>query len=488
MTQRNVTRVLAGMEDLLCGVGTQTQTRNGQSVAITKADICMAVATVADMQALDVTKYTRARVYTSASNVAEYLYDAADNTGYSSDTGPGSWVPAPDFAAVLSVDDRISLRDEEPTFNHQLAVALGDAALGVGAGGVYWYDESDTTTADDGADVFVTTGGARWKRVFLDADNPTEFVYAGGTTNALTATFGLSAVPEDRVFCIRAASTNSGTVTLDIDGTGALAVKYTGGAALNAGAIEAFGIYFFTLVSGGGSYRLINPSVSQADAEAGTLNKGAMTPLRVQQWWNSQDTLANGFKATTQISADNSTKIATTAFVQALKVLTLSQALVNSQNARVLHLFTSNTSSTASTISSTFEPADTAPTISTGDLVAGLTVNVPESAGSLYTVAVDFDIPIVATPSCYLTVICTVDDGVTEEVVDAAVFGFDAGTNITALKGRFLFASTSAEASYTFNIRVARSSAGGGTVTVCHASYDLGGYRKAYYTAQVFTS
>lgn len=60
--------------------------------------------------------------------------------------------------------DIATLRLTEPTVSKQLInVHEYTAGTSVG-GGFFWYDSGDTTTADNGVDVFVTTGGKRWKR------------------------------------------------------------------------------------------------------------------------------------------------------------------------------------------------------------------------------------------------------------------------------------------------------------------------------------
>ncbi|WP_320734186.1 hypothetical protein [Enterobacter kobei] len=93
-------------------------------------------------------------------------------------TGPGKWQPV-DVADVLRKDLAASdgfkligrcatvtaLRLVEPTINKQM-ISLVEYASGTGyGGGILWYDNTDTTSADNGVDVFVTAGGKRWKRM-----------------------------------------------------------------------------------------------------------------------------------------------------------------------------------------------------------------------------------------------------------------------------------------------------------------------------------
>ena len=76
------------MEDLQQGVGPVTQSnRSGNAI-----DVPIAVTSLAQMKALDVTIWTRARVYTDATVYTDYIYDPADNSGEQPNEGTGSWV------------------------------------------------------------------------------------------------------------------------------------------------------------------------------------------------------------------------------------------------------------------------------------------------------------------------------------------------------------------------------------------------------------
>lgn len=276
MTSRNVIKAGAGMEDFLVGIGVAVQTRNGLAIPINKADIAFAVTSTVAMQALNVAKYHRARVYISAANVVEYLYDATDNTGITSDTGPGSWVLSPTSSKVLAVADKATMRFTIPTINRQLAIALGSTGIGVGYGGIYWYDATDTTTADDGDLVLVATGGKRWKRVSIQADTIPEVLVPIGTQNALVANFGYLTVPTTKIIWLKAAYTNTGAMTLNVDGSGVFPIRYTDNTDVIPGAIIAAKIYAFLRV--GNAYAIVNPSTSDAAMVAGTDYFGVITP------------------------------------------------------------------------------------------------------------------------------------------------------------------------------------------------------------------
>lgn len=71
------------------------------------------------------------------------------------------------------------LRNFEPAFDNQVILLMGLTTIAVDSGEFY-YDASDTTTADDGTDTIVTTGGKRWKRL-SDNAHPQSLVYRGVT-------------------------------------------------------------------------------------------------------------------------------------------------------------------------------------------------------------------------------------------------------------------------------------------------------------------
>ena len=72
MAERIVTKNLAGVEDLLLGLGTEQQTRNGNEYPITKLSLPWACLDIAELLELDTTKFTQALV----SGIA-YKYDGS---------------------------------------------------------------------------------------------------------------------------------------------------------------------------------------------------------------------------------------------------------------------------------------------------------------------------------------------------------------------------------------------------------------------------
>lgn len=89
---RNVSKSLASMEDLLQGKGAVTQTRGKEVVEVHHVDVPFAVSSVAEMQALDVTRYTRSRVYYDTTTFVDYVYDSEATEGIKPELGNGYWV------------------------------------------------------------------------------------------------------------------------------------------------------------------------------------------------------------------------------------------------------------------------------------------------------------------------------------------------------------------------------------------------------------
>lgn len=90
MSAKTITKALAAMEDIAQGVGTANQTRDSGAVTVGLIDLPYAVSSVAAVKALDVTKFSRARLYSGNSYVDLY-YDSGSTAGLSSDTGAGTW-------------------------------------------------------------------------------------------------------------------------------------------------------------------------------------------------------------------------------------------------------------------------------------------------------------------------------------------------------------------------------------------------------------
>tara|TARA_R110000824_G_C15233132_1_gene679093 strand:+ start:8239 stop:10197 length:1959 start_codon:yes stop_codon:yes gene_type:complete len=205
---RTVKKSKGGVQDLLLGKGTQNQDRAGGAYIIDKLDIPVTTDTVAEMQALDVEDFTRARVYSAEDEYIDYVYKPADLTGISSDTGNGTWhkftVGTEGTEAELTtgtevkqrwwspttlarwvvqffarnVGTVVALRNLEPLIDGQQVSLLGHTNPGLG-GGVFYYDASDTTSVDNNGTILVTTGSKRWKRTLNGYVTPEMFGLVG---------------------------------------------------------------------------------------------------------------------------------------------------------------------------------------------------------------------------------------------------------------------------------------------------------------------
>jgi len=84
MAVRNITKQLAGAEDLLIGTGTQEQIRNGKPLTISKISLITPVETIVELKALSVDRYNTALTLgaeTIGDSLASfYYYDSSDST------------------------------------------------------------------------------------------------------------------------------------------------------------------------------------------------------------------------------------------------------------------------------------------------------------------------------------------------------------------------------------------------------------------------
>lgn len=115
--KRTITKSLAGAEDLLVGrIDKVKQTRNGQEYDISGIDIPVVVLNTDAVSALDISQVTRARVYTTANNYDDYIYDKAATEGLPS-TGIGFWVKRTQTEATEDTQGpvRFATEDEAKT-------------------------------------------------------------------------------------------------------------------------------------------------------------------------------------------------------------------------------------------------------------------------------------------------------------------------------------------------------------------------------------
>jgi len=190
---RNVTKSLAGMEDFQQLRGPHAQTRNGKEVTVHGMDVPYAVDSIAEMQALDLERFRHARVYSAPTTYVDYLYDPDNATGVPVSGGGGSWI-ARIFEAPAQAATIAGLRTFEPDTAGQQIDLLGHTLAGIG-GGKFYYDATDTTSADDNGTIVITTGDKRWKRVDLGYTTPEMF---GSVGDIVTDTAGILACNSKR--------------------------------------------------------------------------------------------------------------------------------------------------------------------------------------------------------------------------------------------------------------------------------------------------
>ncbi len=123
MAVRNITKQLAGAEDLLLGNGVETQVRNGNTLTINKVDVPAIVDTVDDLASIDTTKY-RIAIVREDGRGGTFNYDAsagADNSG----TIFSKWVRQYNDAVNVqwfgTYNDGTT--DDSPAINAAIAVA-----------------------------------------------------------------------------------------------------------------------------------------------------------------------------------------------------------------------------------------------------------------------------------------------------------------------------------------------------------------------------
>lgn len=153
----------------------------------------------------------------------------------------------------------------------------------------------------------------------------------GGTANAITLT--LPAIVEltqyitGNRFSFKAASTNTGATTINIDGVGAVEVLKTGGVPLTAGSIVAGGVYDvyydgakFQLTAGAGfaSSEATEAEVTELKATESTSWLSVRRLIKALLAYARLDgaTFTGAVKGLTPAQFDSSTQFATTEFVQ----------------------------------------------------------------------------------------------------------------------------------------------------------------------------
>lgn len=133
-TISTVIKNLAVMEDLAVGTGTIAQERNGVPYVLNKIDMHIATTSVILLKAVDVEKFTRAKLYYTTIESLFCVYNSALTTGLASDTGVGTWFATEDNPVVMhanidydQANGGIWEEGAEFTFYDQYMVYNGDA-------------------------------------------------------------------------------------------------------------------------------------------------------------------------------------------------------------------------------------------------------------------------------------------------------------------------------------------------------------------------
>lgn len=107
------------------------------------------------------------------------------------------------------------------------------------------------------------------------------YIAAGGTANALTATPTPAITAYTAGITLRlltGASANSGAMTINVSGVGAVALQNSDGSAIAAGAVAATSM--IEIICDGTNWRIKGMrAATAAEVEAGTINNAAVTPL-----------------------------------------------------------------------------------------------------------------------------------------------------------------------------------------------------------------
>lgn len=191
MTTRNINKQLAAMEDLAQGIGTTNQVRGGIARTVHRIDVPVAVETQEEMQALDVEKFTRARVYSTATSFTDYIYDINATSGITS-TGPGFWVPS------LNKNKQVQFKTVNEAINFLNVSSIeGERVLILERNA--WFDVVVSSESGNMRDVLQSS---------VDSDYKFKFYYDGGQVSASnfgdktteTAQFALDNYPNVNFF------------------------------------------------------------------------------------------------------------------------------------------------------------------------------------------------------------------------------------------------------------------------------------------------
>lgn len=166
MGLRNIIKSLAGMQDILPGVGMQEQLRNKTVVKVRRVDVPYTVETEAELTALDPQAFTIARIQTAIGSYVDFQYDPTATEGVPS-TAAGFWVRRKAFSLQFdTVADMVAAKYLEVG---DTVTTLGYVAKGDGGGNTYEVVAAATGTVDGGSFIDLVGSTGQAKGLFVDS-------------------------------------------------------------------------------------------------------------------------------------------------------------------------------------------------------------------------------------------------------------------------------------------------------------------------------
>ena len=156
---RNIFKQLATMEDIAQGVGEVTQQRGGAPYVTHRMDVPFAVESEAEMQALNITQFTRTRVYSGTTTFEDYIFDPLATAGIAPTNGVGFWVLLAKVRDVVKyydsiagdIPDLVGIEDGQ-----QISLKGWHVDSDQGGGTLYW-DSTKAKSDHNGGTVFSPT-------------------------------------------------------------------------------------------------------------------------------------------------------------------------------------------------------------------------------------------------------------------------------------------------------------------------------------------
>lgn len=191
MTERTITKVLIAQEDLALGQGALLQKRQGITRQVKAIDLPWVVTAITEIKDLDTTKYTHCTLVKDAISLLYYFDSESeltpDDKGIIKPTvGTGRWLVT--SSAPTEISTFAKLQTTTALFDYQVFTLLGHTVAGAG-GGQFYYDPTDTSSADDNGTIAVNGSGQRLKRVINTYVKVDDFGAVGNNTADSTNAF-----------------------------------------------------------------------------------------------------------------------------------------------------------------------------------------------------------------------------------------------------------------------------------------------------------